>query len=343
MAPYLSRQAMVLAPGDAWRLYVAYVGHSLAIEIRQSVPWSIAGDTPEALQALLDGRSMFRWRGDLGGYLVEPGRSGWVVPAPPALELGFLKREHLLGPTRLATIEAMVGWSRHLRHVRGRLDVDNAEQVWGYRGLAPVSRVLAGVGPAREHITAGCWGTTGLFISVLRSANIPVRLVNVRGQGPTACSHAQPYFVSEGRFLSHGDDPYNQLVKGQDAVPPGRLLVDQATWTSWYGEGADPFTRCANIGRQVSEIALETLPPYLLVAYCADQRSGADRRTGRVAHVFRPEVPGTAFPHARLVSARLWERLAEKVQRAGGCASVVHAPAPDAPDAPGAFEPSSDR
>jgi hypothetical protein len=224
--------------------------------------------------------------------------------------------------------------------VRGRLDIDNAEQVWGYRGLAPVSRVLAGVGPDRAHVTAGCWGTTGLLISVLRSANIPVRLVNVRGQGRSGCSHAQPYFVSEGRFLSHGDDPYNQLVKPSDegAISPGRLLVDQATWTSWYGEGVDPFARCANIGRQVHEVAIETLPPYLLKAYCDDERSGADRRTGRVAHTFGADVPGTAFPHARLASARLWERLAEKVQRAGGCASI-HASKPQAPDP---IEPSGD-
>ena len=47
----------------------------------------------------------------------------------------------------------------------------------------------------------------------------------------------------------------------------GRLLVDQATWTSWYGESVDPVSRCANIGRQVREIAPQT---YLLTYTLGD-------------------------------------------------------------------------
>jgi hypothetical protein len=258
------------------------------------------------------------------------------------VELGFLMREHLLGATRLATIEALIGWARRLHHVTGRLDHDNAERVWQYRGMAPVSRVLAGTGPQRAHVTGGCWGTTGLFISVLRSANIPVRLVNVRGQaraGAAACSHALPWFVSEGRFLSHGDDPYSQLLgrRGEGSVPAGRLLLDQATWTAWYGEGVDPSARCSNIGRQPREIALETLPPYLVEAYCEDERSGVDRRAGRIARLFATEAPGTAFPHARLASARLWERLAEKARSTGACTGTPIAPQPGAQDP---FEPA---
>ena len=80
VAAYTSRTLTVLAPRDAFRLYVAYVGHSLALEALRVVPWSIAADTPESLAALLDGRSMFSYRGELGGYLVDPLRSGYVVP-----------------------------------------------------------------------------------------------------------------------------------------------------------------------------------------------------------------------------------------------------------------------
>lgn len=332
IAPARSRSSTVLAPGDAWRLYAAYVGHSLAVEILRTVPWSITSDPPEALAALFDGRSMFAWRGDLGGYLVDPARSGWVVPAPPAAEHGFLVREGILKPTRMGTVEAMIDWARRLRHVRGRLDLDNAERVWSYRGYAPVSRVLEGTGPDHAHVTAGCWGTTGLLVAVLRAANIPVRLLTVRGKGRAGCSHALPYFMSEGRYLSHGDDPYNQLVNAYgEAVPVGRLLVDRATWTGWFGEGVDPTEKCANIGRQTLEIALDTLPPYLVRAYCEDQRSGGDRRTGQVARVFRSEAPGTAFPYERLVQARVWERLAAKAAHAGGCGASSRAPAPPDP------------
>ena len=323
-----TRDQTVLSAVDAWRLYVAHVGHSLALEMLRTVPWSIANDSPPSLEALLDGRTMFVWKG--GGYQVDPARSGWVVPAPPAVELGFLVREHLLGQTRLATIEAMVGWSVRLHHMRGRFDIDNAEQIWQYRGYAPVSRVLAGTGPQQEHVTAGCWGTTGLFISVLRAANIPVRLMNIRGAripGRPPCSHAQPYFVSEGRHLSHGDDPYSQYIKSlaPGTLPPGRLLIDEATWTAWYGQGVDPTAVCANIGRQTLEVALETVPPYLVEAYCEDERRHADPRSGKVAHAFATDMPGTAFPHERLERAHLWERLAEKARQTGACSMNPHA------------------
>jgi hypothetical protein len=325
----------VLSPVEAWRLYVAHVGHSLALEMQRAVPWSIANDSPPSLEALLDGRSMFVWNREFSGYQVEWEHSGWVVPAPPAVELGFLMRERLLGQTRLATIEAMVGWSFRLHHMRGNFDIDNAEQIWQYRGYAPVSRVLAGVGPQQDHITAGCWGTTGLFIAVLRAANIPVRLVNVQGAqiaGRAPCSHAQPYFVSEGRYLSHGDDPYSQHITslGVGALHPGRLLIDEATWKAWYGQGVDRTAMCANIGRQALEVALEEMPPYVLDAYCEDERRHNDRRSGKVARAFATDMPGTAFPHERLERARLWERLAEKARHTGHCSRNPHAhrPAP---------------
>ena len=35
------RSLTVLAPTDAWRLYVAHVGHSLALEIAQSAPQAL--------------------------------------------------------------------------------------------------------------------------------------------------------------------------------------------------------------------------------------------------------------------------------------------------------------
>jgi hypothetical protein len=319
-----SHEQTILSPVDAWRLYVAHVGHSLALEMQRAVPWSIANDSPPSLEALLDGRTMFAYNRKLGGYQVESRRSGWVVPAPPTVEMGFLVREHLLGQTRLATIEALVGWSSRMHHMRGRFDIDNAEQIWQYRGYAPVSRVLAGTGPQQDHITAGCWGTTGLFISVLRAVNIPVRLWNIKGAqiaGRAPCSHAQPYFVSEGRYLSHGDDPYNQHITslGPGALPPGRILIDEATWKAWYGQGVDPTAVCANIGRQPLEIALETLPPHVVDAYCEDERRHNDRRSGKVAHAFHTDLPGTAFPHERLERAHLWERLAEKARDTGAC------------------------
>jgi hypothetical protein len=337
-AAYTSRLLTILSPRDAFRLYVAHVGHSLALEVLHAVPWSIAADTPESLHALLDGQRMFAYRSDVGGYLVDPLRAGYVVPGPPALELGFLTREKILGATRLDTIERMVGWARRLHHFTGRMENDNAERIWQYRGVPPVSRVLSGTGPQGYHYTAGCWGTTGLFISLLRSANIPVQLVDVRGQGrrgAAPCSHAQPYFVSEHLFLSHGDDPYSRLITTDDGeVPARRLFLDAPTWEAWFGERVEPHSRCANIGRAVMEIALETLPGYLLDAYCEDLRTGVDPRAGKVVHAFSVDAPGSAFSIERLEQARLWDRLAEKANRTKACTRKHPPPAPAVIDAP---------
>ncbi len=328
-----ARALTILPPRDAFRIYIAHVAQSLALEALRFVPWSIAADTPESLRALLDGRRMFTYRDELGGYLVDQLGSGWIIPGPPSVELGFLIREKILAPTRRETIERMITWARRLHHFSGRMEHDNAERIWQYRGVPPVSRVLAGTGPNGYHTTAGCWGTTGLFIAVLRAANIPVRLVNVRGQGrpgAAACSHAQPYFVSEHVYLSHGDDPYNRMILTSDEaeVPARRLLLSEATWSAWFGPGVDPRERCANVGRTTMEIALETLPGYLVDAYCLDARTATDPRAGKVARAFSIDAPGTAFPFERLQAAHLGERLAEKANRTGACWRMRPPPPP---------------
>src|SRR6185312_6376984 len=43
----------VISAADAFRLYVAYVGHSLALEVLGRLPWSIAADPPATLYVLL--------------------------------------------------------------------------------------------------------------------------------------------------------------------------------------------------------------------------------------------------------------------------------------------------
>ena len=338
------RAQTVLTPEDAWRLYVAHVGHSLALEYLRAVPWSVASDPPNALATLFDGRSIFEWKPDARGYLLPPSRAGYALPAPPGVEYGFLLARGLLGPTRRKTIENVVAWASGLRHLTGAVDADNTDRVWQYRGAPPVSRILAGTvargAPAAQHHTAGCWGTTGLLVAVLRAANIPVRLMVVGGQGraggPACPSHAQPSFISEHLYLSHADDAYNRfmLSLGAPALTAQRLLIDEPTWQSWFGESVAPEARCANIGRQPREIALAALPHHLVELYCEDQRQGIDRRAGKVARAFGGDAPGSAFPIARLEGARLWERLADQARAAGGCGAVLSKPPPHAHRSP---------
>ena len=140
------------------------------------------------------------------------------MPARPLTSWAFLQKESLLKPTRLDTIVALVAWARNLTHFAGPVSRQNFRDHWGYDGDRPVSRALAGTRytgtvfasipgyEASRHYTAGCQGTAGLITSVLRAANIPVRLRSVSND---TSLHATILFLSEDRALSHGDDPYS--------------------------------------------------------------------------------------------------------------------------------------
>ena len=109
-------------------------------------------------------------------------------PPQPATSWAFLQQQRLLASSRLETFVALVGWGRNLTHFAGPVSRQNFREHWGYDGDMPVARALTGTRytgtvfasmpgyDAVRHYTAGCQGTAGLFASVLRAANIPVRL-----------------------------------------------------------------------------------------------------------------------------------------------------------------------
>ena len=118
-----------------------------------------------------------------------------------------------------------------------------------------------------RHRTAGCWGTTGFLRAALRAVNIPVKLV-------TNASHAQPWFMADARYLSHGDDPYNALTTAVPSIPASEIPINQTKFDAWFGAGVSPADKSNNIGRRTVELALTYLPNYLLRAYCDDIVNG---------------------------------------------------------------------
>ena len=152
-------------------------------------------------------------------------------PPQPATSWAFLQQQRLLASSRLETFVALVGWGRNLTHFAGPVSRQNFREHWGYDGDMPVARALTGTRytgtvfasmpgyDAVRHYTAGCQGTAGLFASVLRAANIPVRLRSVSND---STPHATILFLSEDRALSHGDDPYSLLSEGAPAGRPAR-------------------------------------------------------------------------------------------------------------------------
>lgn len=242
---------------------------------------------------------------------------GHLVPAPPSFSYAFLGNNGLLGHTRIDTIGRLVGWCRdNLVHFSGGTTAANMEDQWQYRGFPPLSRVINGTvrlsmpASGMKHRTAGCWGTVGLFRALLRAVNIPVKLVSNAG-------HAQPWFMSEGRYLSHGDDPYNALTSSEPPYPATELFIDQSIFDVWYGPGVSAEKRKDNIGRRPRELALVHLPNYLLHAYCDDLHDGKSHGAGKVYEIFSSD-----YSVVELEALNLWTRMDAKIAGFGGCAHV---------------------
>jgi len=231
----------------AQALYTGLVAHTLAVELGGFVPWSITGYDAEGLAVLLDSATMMSrlvYTSDyaLGGWYspyeapTRAGNRGRALPAPPSTTFAFMSPA-MVKPTRRDTILALMQWGHdHMVHFYGYDTFGNHDATWQYRGHPPVSRVIGGTNstsaylpagqPSFEHWTAGCHGTAGFFREALRVVNIPVQI-------PRSCGHSQLYFRTEGLYVDHADDIYNGY--GTFPVNMADLLIDQATYTAWFG------------------------------------------------------------------------------------------------------------
>jgi hypothetical protein len=295
-------------PDDAREVYLASVAHSLRIEIDRLVPWSVKDLNEEELDTLFSSHAMFRWHDARGLYEIAPGTHGWAVPVPSAVAFEWLQTRGMLRGSRHATLLALVEWSRGLSHFAGATTLDNFSDFWGYRGGMPVARALEGTRYAGSefrdypgydqvrHYTAGCHGTVGLLVNVLRAANIPTRYRAVQND---VASHATILFLSEDLALSHGDDPYSQAAHG---APTADILIDRNTYERWLGPlAADPGP---SIGRQPLALALDHLPPFVRELHALDRTEGRSREASRVFEMFRG-----VYSRDDLERRRLWERL----------------------------------
>jgi hypothetical protein len=230
-----------------------------------------------------------------------------VTPAHSTFVFTFLIAQNLVEETRKGTIVNVLEWSRaNLSHFLGSYTPLNQQYHWGYRGLAPVSRIIQGTKltdpqyaagfPNPMHWTAGCYGTSDFLREVLRAVNIPVQ----KKSSSATCGHTMPYFMTEHRYLSHGDDPYNAIDKETPLLPFEEVMIDQATWDDWFTNAADP---CANVGRAVTEVRIKYLSTQLADKYCADQADGLDHAASRVYAEFSYQ-----YTVADLEAATLWER-----------------------------------
>jgi hypothetical protein len=312
-----------LSTTDAWALYLASVGQSLAVEIGSRVAWQARSYSDSNLAILFDSREFFVWSVGDNGYELQDVPGGWVVPAAPYTMYAFLKDNDLIGKTRHGTIVRLIKWCRlYLNHVIGAYTAETFENVWGYRGFAPVLRTITGTtdlaNPAfgERHWTAACHGTAGFLRAILRTVNIPV-------VHDHQCGHALPYFSAEGLYLSHADDPYYCYTRPDPAFPMSdsifpmsEILINQTTYDSWFGAGVSESQRNKNVGRRPCELAIQYLPLAMLRDYCNDQAAGKSHAEGAVAANL------WAFTIAELDAFDLWSRMDMQIASYGGCAQL---------------------
>ncbi|MGC2626380.1 MAG: hypothetical protein WA269_06040 [Candidatus Udaeobacter sp.] len=313
-----------LSTTDAWALYLASVGQSLAMEIGARVAWR-AGSYSQSNRAILfDSREFFVWTANDNGYELQDVPGGWVVPAAPDTMYAFLKNSDLIGKTRQGTIVRLIKWCRlYLNHMLGAYTAETFENIWGYRGFAPVLRTITGTtdlaNPAygERNWTAACHGTAGFLRAILRTVNIPVVHDHQAG-------HALPYFSADRVYLSHADDPYHSYIRPDPAFPMSdpifpmsEILISQTTYDSWFGAGVSESKRNKNVGRRTVELAIQYLPLVLLRLYCDDQAAGRSHANGNVAASLHP------FTIAELDAFDLWSRMDTQIAASyGGCAQL---------------------
>jgi hypothetical protein len=308
----------ILAASDAWAYFKASVAQSLAIETGLQVPWSISGYSTAELAQLFDSRQMFRWNVSPAGYQISSGTSGLITPAPPAYAYQFLRTNGMIDATRLDTIGNIVWWCHeNLAHYLGSAVTSNMFATWQYRGFPPMVRVIEGTtstsGVPRGwfgHFTAGCWGTTGLLIALGRAINIPVELVTNGG-------HAQPHFMADAQYLSHGDDPYDGFTWAVPVIPQNDFFTPKAMFDSWFGPGVPAAQVSSNIGRRAVDLGIQFLSNYLLRHYCTDMAAGTPHAGSKVA----ADLSGV-YTVAQLEAQNLWTHLDAKLNSLGGCNNV---------------------
>ena len=188
---------------DAWKIYLSHVAHCLWTEVHSIVPWRLANFRDEDLKLLLDSRTLMMVHHTTPNtYSFYSLLMGNITAWNPRISYQFLSNLDMIKSTQADTIFEVTDWMRaHLIHISSNTDYSNQ---YGYAGPPPADRVLYPL-QGKRHITAGCWGTTGLYSALLRSVNIPVKSGKIELTGG---QHSDPRFPTAGLALVHGDDPY---------------------------------------------------------------------------------------------------------------------------------------
>ncbi len=310
--------ATILSASDMWTLYIKNIAVSLVMEAGNFVKWKVKAETPENLALLFDSRiySGFTKQTLNGASFTGYQIRFWGLPTDPLYTLKFLFSEKIIQDTRKETINSFIDWTKRMTHYLGGFSLSNAQHFWGYAGLPPISSVLMGTActtndamyGVKRNWTAGCHGTASLFMHVLRTVNVPVKIIEP--------AHAYLMFPTENKFLDHADDPYNNLFLWQKLikVPSENLLWPASLWDSLLGT---PEAQTKNTGRSTIDLAVLYLSDALLNSHCSDLKLGLAHDKSNVFGKLK-----TIYSLEALEQTLLWSRLDSKIKELGGCSLV---------------------
>ena len=310
----------------AWEYFLAYVAHSLVVEITGLVPWSLKNYSAHELDQLLTTNHLFEYNQNTNLYL-----SHGATPGDPLRIYQFLYSNSFIGLNRRETIGRLLDWCRaNMSHFVGSFVLATALDHWQYNGYPPVERVISGTTHPQDgfnHWTAGCWGTTSFLYVVLRTVNIPVKEVSADG-------HTTPHFMSEGLYLSHGDDPYDRVHKTTPPIPIDELFIDQTKFTAWFDPSLPSLTQQDNVARRGTELALEYLTDYILKLRCNDILQGVTNEANSSVYKDSSLRLYKFYTVSELQTTNLWGRLDARITARGGCSNIFPSPITAAITAP---------
>lgn len=327
----------------AWQYFLSYIALAFVNDLENRVNWSITNTsdyTELQIRHIFDSRYYYLFDDQTNMYLMrnipndpQPGIessriNGYATLGDPVRIYQFFLNNDLIGNTQEETIGNVIGWCQdNLIHYSGSSTAENSVKHWQFDGLPPVERVLNGTthgdrpNEGIKHYTAGCWGTTGFLKVVMRVVNIPVRFCHV-------FNHSMPCFMREQLYLSHGDDPYNTLVR--TLIPPYQaadILINEETYSAWFdyitSDLDDRIRASNNIGRQTCVLAVQYLSRYVVKKYCDDIASGASHAAGEVITTLNRGHDNQYFTVAELETTYdLWGRMDAYLDSIGGCSNV---------------------
>ncbi len=303
--------SLSISESTAWEYYIAYVAQSIVADIVNLVPWKLSELNETSLSVLFNSRSMIHFDFDCNEFSFV-----CVTPAPPDYTYRFLEDNALIGATRLETITRVIEWCKRLNHFIGRGDAENLYSTWQYYGAPPVIRTIEGTfyndDIIRRHWTAGCHGTVNFMRSLLHTLNIPVEYINL--------GHALPYFVHEGLYLSHGDDPYCSTWRSSDVpIPASELLIRSAEYQEHFGSQLTYQERMNNFGYKPVELGVK----YLSIRFCEDRcKANSLGYDNQQCYESMSDNCGLdrVYTMQDLIELDFWNRLDDKISNYGGCA-----------------------